>query len=385
MQAEVDLADARRVTPTGTRREGRRGVWVRSLWGDFRIERAYYTRTEGGDGYAPADGMMGLWGAYTPAMARTLSKLAAQLPFEAAADLLREATTAAVNGRQFHRLTTETATAMRRWTARLKPSTAIHDTMYISFDGTGVPMRRECLVGRKGRGPDGQSRTREMRLGCVFTQTTVDDEGQPVRDADSTTYIAGLASSRVFGRAVKKEAIRRGMKNARRVVVLTDGAKWCETAAAMNFPGHLHILDFYHAAQHVRDLSVALYADGRDATVHFRLWRRALLRGKAAELLAAASDQLTKAHDPDAAQREINYLTHNLSRMQYASYRQQGLFIGSGVIEAGCKTVVAQRAKLSGMFWGVQGVEDVLTLRCQLLGGQIDLFWDDAFAGQATG
>ena len=73
------------------------------------------------------------------------------------------------------------------------------------------------------------------------------------------------------------------------------------------------------------------------------------------------------------------YLEHNRPHMHYDLYRSQGLFIGSGVIEAGCKTVVAQRAKLSGMLWGEKGVQDVLTLRCLLLGGEIDRFWDHVF------
>lgn len=379
MQAEVDSADARRVTPPGMVRQGRREIWVRSLWGDLRIERAYYTRTEGGDGCSPADGQLGLWHSYTPAMARILSRLAAQLPFEAAAELLRETTGAVVNGRQFHRHTADAAAAVRGWADTLKPSAQVHDTMYVSFDGTGVPMRKKCLRGRRGRTPGQQAKTREMRLGCVFTQATVDGNGQPVRDPASTTYMAAMINSRLFGRAVRAEAIRRGMKTARRVVAITDGAKWCEKAAAMNFPGRLHILDFYHAAEHVRELSKALLGEGRDATVRFRLWRRALLRGKATDVIGQARSLLGKSKDA-AALREIAYLSHNLPRMQYDQYRAEGLFIGSGVIEAGCKTVVAQRAKLSGMFWTVQGVQNILTLRCHLLGGQLNTFWDHRFA-----
>jgi len=361
-------------------RQGRRGVWVRSLWGDFRIQRAYYTGAQGAEGSAPADRQLGLWHSYTPAMARILSRLAAQLPFEGAAELLRETTGAVVNGRQFHRHTADAATAVRRWTSTLKASSQVHDTMYVSFDGTGVPMRKKCLRGRRGRSPGLQAKTREIRLGCVFTQTTTTPEGQPLRDPASTTYIAGMLPSRLFGRAVRAEAFRRGAKNARRLIVITDGANWCESAVATNFPGRVHILDFYHAAEHLRELATALLGEGRDATVRFRLWRRALLRGKAPDVIAQARQLRGHARDRKAAKRNLAYLTHNLPRMHYDQYRAQGLFIGSGVIEAGCKTVVAQRAKLSGMLWTVRGVEDVLTLRCQLLGGQLNRFWDQFFA-----
>lgn len=379
LQERVDRADAQRVTPCDMTREGRRQVWVRSLWGDFPLERAYYTRDGGGDGSAPADSLLGLWSSCTPALARIVSMLAAQMPFAAGAYLLRETTSATINGRQFHRLAAEAGAAARRWAAARQTSADAPDTLYVSYDGTGVPMRKECLAGRRGRGPDGKARTREMRLGCVFTQTKVDDKGQPVRDPHSTTYLAGLMPADRFGRAVRAEAVRRGARRARRVVVLSDGANWCGKAAAMNFPRALHILDFYHAAEHVRDLSRALFAEDRKATVHFRLWRRALLRGKATAVSAAARDLLARASDPESARREIAYLERNLPHMQYDLYRKQGLFIGSGVIEAGCKTVVAQRAKLSGMLWGEQGLQHVLILRCLHLGGELDLFWDYTF------
>ena len=269
---------------------------------------------------------------------------------------------------------------MRRWTSTLKPPAKTQETMYISFDGAAVPMRKRCLRGRRGRTPGVPAKTREVRLGCVFTQSAVDPQGQPVRDPHSTTYTAAVLDSRLFGRVVRAEALRRGMRNARRLVVITDGAKWCETVLSMNFPGALHILDFYHAAEHLQQLATALLGERRDATVRFRLWRRALLRGKAPELIQQARDLLPQARDAAAARREIGYLDHNLPRMQYAQFKAQGLFIGSGVIEAGCKTVIAQRTKLSGMLWTIRGVQDILTLRCHLLGGQLDRFWDHSFA-----
>ena len=205
IQTNVDRADAGRETPAGMVRQGRRPVWVRSLWGDFRIFRAYYTHRHGGCGSAPSDGLLGLYGpSYTPALAKILSKLAAQMPFESAAELLHDTAGTKVNGRQFHRLTGEVADSVRAWTARLKPGAERPGTLYVSFDGTGVPMRKEYLVGRKGRAPDGQAKTRELRLGCVFTQTGVDADGRPMRDPASTSYLSSLSCSKRFGREVRK-------------------------------------------------------------------------------------------------------------------------------------------------------------------------------------
>ena len=384
MQAWVDRADAQRPTSPGMSRQGRRPIWVRSLWGEFQILRAYYTRTDGGPGTAPADRLLGLWSSYTPGLARTLCRLSAQIAFAPAAELLRDMTHASVNARQFHRFTAQAAVAARAWVRALKPPDKPPETLYVSFDGTGVPMRREHLQGRKGRNGNGRAKTREMRLGCVFTQTTADPKGNAVRDPGSTTYLAALLSSRPFGRMIRAEAVRRGLRRAKRVVVITDGAGWCGTAAAMNFPGHLHILDFYHAAEHLGGLAQAVFGEGRQANVHFRLWRRRLLRGKAAAVIEQARGMLAQAQDPVAVQHETAYLERNLKRMQYDQYRQQGLFIGSGVVEAGCKTVVGQRAKQSGMFWGVTGVQDVLQLRCLLLSRRMDTFFRDTCQARRT-
>ena len=380
IQARIDHDDAQRVTPPGLVNHGRRSLWVRSTLGDFQVSRNYYRRAAGGPGAAPADGILGLWRSYTPAMARVLCKLTAQLPFEAAADLLRDLTPTSVNGREFHRVAAEAADAARHWVDHLAPPGKAPETLYVNFDGVGVPMRKECLQGRRGRADDGQARTREVRLACVFTQTKTDRRKKPRRDPASTTYLASLCSADVFGPQVKAEAIRRGMAAASRLVILSDGAHWCTKLAATCFPGYLHILDFYHAAEHLHDLTVALFGDGDESKTRFRAWRHDLRRGLAADIIDKARSLLDQAKDQKEAEQHIAYLSGNLPRMNYAQYRAAGLFIGSGVIEAGCKTIVAQRAKLSGMSWGEQGVQDVLTLRCLLFSGRFDLFWNHATA-----
>ena len=380
MQAWVDQADGQRVTRAGMVREGRRSVWVRSLWGDFCVERAYYTGPSQGEGTAPADRLLGLWDSYTPAMVRMLCQLSAQMPFESASQLLHDTTGASVNGRQFHRFTAEAAEAARAWLRSLGPTKKAPETVYVCFDGTGVPMRKEYLIGRKGRTEGSEAKTREMRVGCVFTQTGTGPNGTSVRDENSTSYVAALLPHRLFGRMLKEEANRRGARAAERAVVLTDGAKWCETVAALYFPKCLHILDFYHAAEHVKELADAVFGKTRQATVHFRLWRRYLLAGKAGTVIDTATSMLLEAVDPQSARREIAYLEHNRNRMQYDVYRKDALFIGSGVIEAACKTVVAQRAKQSGMLWSEQGVQNVLALRCLTLSSRMDAFLDQTLA-----
>ena len=73
-----------------------------------------------------------------------------------------------------------------------------------------------------------------------------------------------------------------------------------------------------------------------------------------------------------AIESEIAYLESHAARTHYGEYRAKGYFIGSGVIEAGCKTVIGRRFKQSGMFWSETGAEDLLSLRCQMLGPRFD-------------
>jgi len=98
--------------------------------------------------------------------------------------------------------------------------------MYIEYDGTGVPIRKQELAGVKGKQPDGGARTREMKTGCIFTQSGLNDDGKPVRDPESTTYFSQIGQLDDFSKLLYSEAVKRGVDYAGQVVVIGDGAKW---------------------------------------------------------------------------------------------------------------------------------------------------------------
>ena len=131
--------------------------------------------------------------------------------------------------------------------------------MYVQMDGTGVPMVSKELQGRKGKGSNGRAHTREVKLGCVFTQTTVDAEGWPVRDEDSTTYTGAIETAEEFSRRLYTEAQQRGWDRAQKKVVMGDGAEWIWNRTQEIFPGATEIVDLYHARQHLWDLSSKLH------------------------------------------------------------------------------------------------------------------------------
>ena len=109
--------------------------------------------------------------------------------------------------------------------------------------------------GRAGKADDGQARTREVKLACLFTQTRVDDDGCPVRDPGSSSYLATFDPAARFGQLVDAEARRRGAEHIRQLVVLGDGAVWIWNLADQLFPAATQIVDLYHAREHVHDLA----------------------------------------------------------------------------------------------------------------------------------
>ena len=147
---------------------------------------------------------------------------------------------------------------MEAWQAlqREAPDTAL-PLLYIAYDGTGVPMTKKELTGRKGK--DGPAHTREAKLGCVFTQTAPDAKGFPVRDPGSTTFVGAIETAEPFGERIYREAVRRGLLHAQRVVVLGDGAEWIKTIADLHFPQATVIIDLYHAREHVAELCKNLF------------------------------------------------------------------------------------------------------------------------------
>ena len=247
-------------------------------------------------------------------------------------------------------------------------------------------MRRRYLRGRKGK-QGGRARTREVKVGTVFTHRKPQEpEQRPERDYGSTTYLAAIVSADDFGPLLRYEAIRRGMGSAQRVVFLGDGAVWVWKLARLNFPGAICILDYYHACEHLNLLSAALYGEGTAlAKRRYRLWKKWLLKDQVADIITQAKEDLPEeAGARKLAQVQVNYFERNRSKMLYRTFRSAGYFIGSGVVEAGCKVVVGQRLKQSGMLWSRKGAEHLLAIRCALLSGWFEEFWKAyAKAGQA--
>ena len=259
--------------------------------------------------------------------------------------------------------------------------------LYVQMDGTGVPVVKKETLGRAGK-IDGQpAHTREVKLGCVFTQTRWDPDGFALRDPDSTTYTGAIETAVQFGQRIHREALQRGWSRAKKRVIIGDGAEWIWNLVGEHFPGAIEIVDLYHARQHLWSVARLLYPQEE---VQQKAWmkvhqKRLLDKGKIEKLVG-----MLRSIDPanpltaEKIRAEADYFQRNATRMRYPRFRRQHLFVGSGVIEAGCKAIIGSRLKQSGMFWTVRGANAILALRCCHLNGRFEDYWEERREARAA-
>lgn len=259
--------------------------------------------------------------------------------------------------------------------------------LYVQMDGTGVPVVKKETLGRQGKIAGQPAHTREAKLGCVFTQTSWDQEGFAIRDPDSTTYTGAIESAVEFGKRIYLEALQRGWSRAKKKVVIGDGAEWIWNLVAEHFPEAIPIVDLYHARQHLWEVVRQLYPYQESKQ---KAWmqvhqKRLLDKGKIEKLVGALrSIHPTNAPVAEKIRTEADYFERNTERMRYPKFRRQHLFVGSGVVEAGCKTVIGSRLKQSGMFWTVRGANAILALRCSHLNGRFEDYWEQRREARAA-
>ena len=380
LQQAADRADAAYQAKPGERFKGRERVRVQGIFGHFELLRGYYHHAGKKEGHCPADAALGLEGAYTPALARLLCLEGAdEASYEKASSHLQETGGIAVGSRQVQRVVQRVGAAAVAWQKRESPAVACDaPIMYVSADGTGVPMRRSELEGRRGKQADGSAKTRQVYLGCVFTQHKTDEEGRPMRDFESTSYVSSLDGVEDFGIWLRREALRRGMGGVKKVVLLVDGASGLEKLGYDEFPGCVQIVDFYHGLEHLQEVLKLLWEKTHPQFEKQRKrWIKWLLKDGVERFIAQVRRIAATRPNAEAVEKALGYFERNKERMQYGSFRSQGYFIGSGVIEAGCKTVVGSRCKQSGMFWSTPGAEHVLAFRCIHQSRRTDAFWKD--------
>ena len=367
-----------------------RSKQVLTVVGRVTINRAYYLCHQCHAGQSPRDQELDVEsGPCSPGVRRMMAVVGSESPFQQGRDQLYllaglEVPAKAIE-RQAETIGADIAKREQDKIGRtiqlelpqiLSPSVP---KLYIEMDGTGIPVVKAETEGRAGKNEGQSAHTREVKLACVFTQTKCDEKGRPIRDEASTTYVGAIETAEEFGPRVYTEAWERGWSQAVIKVVLADGSIWIWNIADQHFPGAIQIVDIYHARQHIWEIAAKLFPDDQKLK---KSWVRKLIRKLNAGRIKSLVTELRAF--PGLSQElqltlntEADYFEHNSERMRYPKFRKLGLFIGSGVIEAGCKTVIGSRLKQSGMFWTVRGANAIIALRCNRLSGKFEDYWEN--------
>jgi len=366
---------------------GVRDKTITTVLGPVRLRRAWYHCRECKRGFAPRDRQLGIsGGSLSPALAEMTALAGAEVSFARDAALLAGLAGVSVTAKAVERSAeasgaaaraaagAEAAAIVARAIVPLPPPEPVPDMLYVEVDGTGVPVRASETEGRAGKDGDGKAGTREVKLARLFTVSRLDDDGRPVTDPGSSSYAFTFDGKDALAGLVKAEYLRRGGEHHRQVVALGDGAAWIWTMAGDLYPHATHIVDIYHAREHLHDLAAHLAFITPDPPRWLEERNADLDDGNIEAIIGAARSYPLEGVKAAGLDKKIGYFEHNIHRMRYAHFKKLGMFTGSGHIEAACKQIVAQRAKQSGMHWSVEGAADIIALRCHHASGRRDDF-----------
>ena len=351
--------------------EGYRTRTIMTLLGPIEYERAYYRCPVCRTSRYLGEDTIGVdeYGCSLPAQ-EAMALVGCELPFRCARDLLMRLTGLDVSTSVVRRVTEEHGARVERAAVRerealfageleLLPEGA-PQRLYVALDGLQMPFVGDW---------------HETKIGAVY-EARVGEDG--VDEPVASTYVCGAwEGAEQFGERLYQEASRRGVERAGEVVVIADGAVWIWNLVAEHFPGAVQILDFFHAAERLHEVGRAVYGEGASPA---RQWAEAnkerLWQGRVDSVLRSLrAVRAPTAEGREAVRLAVGYFETNRQRMDYPSYRARGYHVGSGVVEAACKTVAAARCKRSGMRWTKHGAQAVLNLRCLQLNARWDQYW----------
>jgi hypothetical protein len=330
-------------------------------------------------GIAPLDATLGLdKGETTLPVRQWIALLAAHLGFAQAAEVLGQLRGIDLSSATIERLAVHIGTSLRQaqhTEAHLHHAdrlperrSACPQRLYIGADGLMTPLRdawkKDASLGAL------TCRYGECKTGVVYT-TTTDKTGQD-RRVLTHAYTATLDGVQTFELLLGALAHRCGHHRAKQIIVLGDGALWIWYLFARLFPGAIQILDFYHACEHLAKVADAIYGQDSDLSRQWQKVRQAQLK---ANQLPAVLEAIAAWQPGNEAHRQIKrietgYFSDNAERMRYKTYLDKGCHIGSGVVEAACKHVVAQRLDQAGMHWRPATAEAIVALRAAQLSTQ---------------
>lgn len=206
---------------------------------------------------------------------------------------------------------------------------------------------------------------REIKLGRIFSGSQTINISTKRRQTLQSVYVSHLGKVDDFFPKLERHLI-----NYQRRVIIGDGAKWIWNWAEDNYPGATHILDFYHAKEKLVIFGRYQFKDDTSRQSWIKQQCEHLLDNELETVIATIKSCRARGSEAKAAKHKLlNYYMAHDDRMQYKTYREAGLLIGSGPIEAAHRSVIQQRMKRSGQKWSITGAQAIANLRCYYCSG----------------
>jgi len=339
---------------------------IHSLFGWIKIKRAYYHCSDCGTGLAPYDKSSGLGSEQlSPGLAKACCLLAVDDSFAQTSRKLEELFGQKVSERTVERVVHQVGSVVLTQQdeelnsfstdRRMPQAEANPERLYVAADGTTA------------HETDGWH---EVKVGSIYWK---DERFERVG-----RYVGRFDDSKIFGWHLWMEAIRCGLREAKEVVFLGDGAGWIRNERRKHFGRSTFIIDWYHALEHIWDCGKVLFGEGSEATEKWVKKRESWLwDGQTRKLLNDLQKQRKqhRGRKREELSKLHKYIQDNEQEMRYDVFRAEGYDIGSGVVEGACKHVVGKRLKQSGMIWSRAGSSATLALRITWLNKRWDELW----------
>jgi hypothetical protein len=341
--------------------------------GQQEIARPYYHCHACQYGFSPADRQFGLDDTgLSPQVRAWTARLAAHLVFAEASDTLWDLCGLAVSPSTVERVAVRVGEALRRMELP-SPSPAPPTRLYVSVDGTQTPLREAWK--RDGSLGKLHCRWGECKVAVLYAARPGKPESTGRRSDAGVAYRAftgTMGDVTAFRPLVERLLCQCRVEQAAEVVWLGDGAHWIWNLGAALLPEAVEILDYWHMTQHLYTVAQARYGGDTGAVKEWVHTCQAAVDRDDVEtvLLSIRNWEPQSPEGQEVRAREYEFFARNRARMQYGTWRAQGYHVGSGVMEASCRQVVAQRLHEAGMHWREETAEAIVSLRSALLSSQ---------------
>jgi len=345
---------------------GHRSKNIHTTLGWITLKRAYYHCPECGQSSFPYDQASGLGSEnLSVGLAKACCLLAVDDSFDQSSRKVRVLLGEQVSEKTIERVVHQVGSVVLRWQSQ-ELETLRKDKQIPACEGAAERLY-VCADGTTVHETDGWH---ESKVGCVYWE----DGGFRRQER----YVAGFDNSKRFGWYLWQQACRRGLRQAKEVVYLGDGASWVRSIHKEHFSRATFIVDWYHAQQHIWDCAKALHGEGTDAAKKWAQHRCGLLWDGWTRKLLKDLQKRRKKHrraKRQAIEGLYRYIKTNEQRMRYDVFRAKGYQVGSGAVEGACKHVVGKRLKQSGMIWTRAGSSATLGLRVTWLNKDWEQLW----------